>query len=65
MRKQANSPRYVGPAYQTGIRLNGYSHDIRPAEFTPAERREFLKKHPERASWWATEPPADVPEESA
>lgn len=44
--------RYVGPAYNKGIRLPGYDHDIRPAGFTPVEVDAFVRRHPEYADWW-------------
>lgn len=52
---------YVGPIYTNGLRLYGYDHDIRPADFSADEIEAFVEKHPDCADWWA-DAPAPPPE---
>jgi hypothetical protein len=53
--------KYVGPPYTTGIRPHGFDHDIRPADFTPAQRQDFVSKYPHLAAWWQEDIPSPTP----
>lgn len=61
-RQAAARMRYVGPAYRNGIMMPDGARPVRPATMTVAERKAFLARYPERASWWQQEAP---PEEQA
>lgn len=43
--------RYVGEAYDKGIVLPD-NRLVRPAEFTPREIEDFIRKFPQFAHWW-------------